>query len=337
MPKATRHDVSKVIVSAREGHAARAQALEQIADLNEEISKAEDPDFDPESTHPDSPPPTEKAQEEGEPEEAAPEEPDEEPAAEQEPQTEPPAEEPEEPAPAKEAKPERKYKLKVNGKELEVSFDELVARAQKVESADQYLAEAVRVKQEAYQPPVQRADAGSAAHPSDEEDAALVRAIQVGTEDEAKDAIRKLRDSVSVKTDQTVATIDERFLFLQAVDRFRNDYSDILKDPVLQSMAFALDQQLLQAGDKRPYEARFKEVGDLVRGKVREWAAAYGTDGEGRLKEKAQRKAQAPAPPKAAGAKATPQAEEEDEEGPEDYSKWIRQEAERRGKHYGVI
>jgi hypothetical protein len=341
---ATTRDVSKVIVSARDGHSARARALEQIADLNEEITSKEDPDFDPESTH-DAEQDAELAKsiaQGGEAAETA-EEPaeqaqepqeDEEPAGE-EPETEPPAEEPEEPAPPKQAKQPRKIKIKVNGQDLELTEEELIARAQKVESADQYLAEAARVRHQASQQPSQP-DTASTAHPSDEEDAALARALQLGTEDESVAALRKLRQSASAQTDQIVAAVDERIAFRQAVDKFSENFSDIFADPLLKNLAFALDKHFMELGDKRPYGERYAEIGNLIRDKMRELAKQYGTD-EAKLKEKAQRKAQAPSAPKAAGTKATPDASEEEEDGPEDYSKWIRSEAERRGKHYGVI
>src|SRR3974390_1694024 len=162
---------SKVIVSAREGQRARAAALEAIADLNEDIAREDDPDFDPAATHD---PEQDVAADAAAPEDqaASDETPGEETGGEEEsaeepaPLTEPPAEEP---APDKQAEAPRKWKLKVNGRELELTEEEVLARAQKVESADQYLAEAARVRHEQNLAPAARSTPATLPHPSDEE------------------------------------------------------------------------------------------------------------------------------------------------------------------------
>ncbi len=75
-------------------------------------------------------------------------------AAEPEPEQEaaPEAETPKEPE-------ERRYRLKVNGREVELTEAELVARAQKIESADEYLRQAAETKRRLEQtaaPPLTR-------------------------------------------------------------------------------------------------------------------------------------------------------------------------------------
>ncbi|MBA0086146.1 MAG: hypothetical protein HRJ53_14255 [Acidobacteria bacterium Pan2503] len=327
-----------MIVSAREGQRARAAALEAIADLNEGIAQDEDPDFDPASTHDPEQDVAADTQHAADAEAQSIEEAQAEGEEAEQPAelTEPPAEEPAEAPPAKQAEAPAKHRIKVNGREIELTYEELLARAQKVESADQYLAEAARVRHEQNQAPAARQPAPPAARPSDEEDAALARAMQLGTEEEAVAAIRSLRNSASAQADQIVSTVDERIGFLQAVDRFSKDYADIIGDPVLSSIAFAMDKHLKDSGDKRPYQERYAWIGDQLRGKLRGWAQKYGAENAQKLEEKTQRKRAAPANPQQAGSKALPQPDEDDEDGPEDYSKWIRQEAERRGRRYGV-
>jgi|GEM_PF-2687991 len=327
---------SKVIVSAREGQRARAAALEAIADLNEDIAREDDPDFDPAATHD---PEQDVAADAAAPEDqaASDETPGEETGGEEEsaeepaPLTEPPAEEP---APDKQAEAPRKWKLKVNGRELELTEEEVLARAQKVESADQYLAEAARVRHEQNLAPAARSTPATLPHPSDEEDAAMVRAIQVGTEEEAISAIRRLRESASANANQIVSTVDERIGFLQAFDKFRHDYADIMADPLLTNLAFAMDQNLMQNGDRRPYGDRYREIGQLIRTKMRDLAKQFSTN-EQVMEQKAQRKRAAPAAPPTAGAKSTATRSAEDDDGPDDET-YIRQEAARRARHYGV-
>jgi hypothetical protein len=108
------------------------------------------------------------------------------------------------------------------------------------------------------------ADAAAA----EEEDRAVVRAIQMGTEDEAIAAIRKLKSKgPSVTTDDIARTIDDRLTFKEAARQFQTDYKDIMDEPVLRKMALQKDQELLSAGDKRDYAERYKAIGN----DLREW------------------------------------------------------------------
>ena len=161
----------------------------------------------------------------------------------------------------------QKYKIKVAGKEMELSMEELIARAQKVEAADAYLAEAARLRKEAeqesqYQPP--REDVGVDRL---EERRALARAIQMGTEEEAMEALEKLQrmSAPSFNKDELARTVDERLTFQQAVTSFQTEYADLFADPVLRQMVVQRDATLIAAGDNRGYSERFTAVGDEVR------------------------------------------------------------------------
>src|ERR1035437_8081484 len=77
---------------------------------------------------------------------------------------------------------------KVNGKDVTRSLDDWLAVASKVEAADQFLAEASRLRNEQAQVPT-KADP----EPSVDDDLALARAIQMGSEEEAVAALRTLR------------------------------------------------------------------------------------------------------------------------------------------------
>ena len=116
-----------------------------------------------------------------------------------------------------------KHTIKVNGRELELTTEELIERAQKIEAADAYLNEAARLKREAQQPITpQQPSHEDVAAALREERRALVRAIQMGTEDEAMAAIEKLeaRNTPSVNfADDITRAVDERITFNDAVDR----------------------------------------------------------------------------------------------------------------------
>lgn len=212
-----------------------------------------------------------------------------------------------------------KYTITVNGVQKELTLDELVARAQKVESADDYLREASQLNQQAKQlrnPPQQQVQEEE----KPEDEVALARAIQMGSEEEAVAAIRKLR-STGPSSDDLARTIDERLNFQTSVAWFQKEYNDITSDPVLAQMAIQQDNMLRAQGDQRPYVQRYKEIGEGLRNWIKSKAPAP-TESEEKDPEvkvesqaaKKTRKAAAPSVPKPAASKVTvPEAEEEEE------------------------
>lgn len=216
----------------------------------------------------------------------------------------------------------RKFKLKIDGEELELTEDEVIARAQKVSAADKYLAEAAAARRAALAE-TETKPAGPSAEEiqrqQDEEDRALVRAIQMGTEEEATAALRKLREqasrSTSITPDDVARTIDQRLSFNEAVSMFRKDFSDIASDPYLNKMAIDMDSQLLEAGDRRSYSERYAEIGK----KIRAWKESLVAKTEDSsttttLADKQQRKEAAPKVPVTASAKTTKPPEEDDQD-----------------------
>lgn len=201
------------------------------------------------------------------------------------------------------------FKIKVNGKDLELTTEQLIERAQKVESADAYLAEAARLKREMEQPLQQSAD--EVARQALEEELALARAIQMGSEEEAVAAIRKLRTPSGPSKDDLMREVDARLTFREAIQQFQSEYKDITSDPYLLRLAQESDAEMVRKGDSRPYLERYREIGDGLRGWVKKLAPAAEA---GTTAEKQARKAQAAPVPKAANAKAPPPAEEEAEE-----------------------
>ena len=219
----------------------------------------------------------------------------------------------------------RKYRIKVNGKELELSEEEMIARVQKIESADEYLRQAAEVKRLSAEPAPAK-PAGPTQEEiqrrNDEEDRALVRAIQMGTEEEAAAALRKVREQAgaarpSLTRDDISSTIDERLAFNTAIDTFSKDYKDVWTDPVLKKLALDRDSELLKAGDARTYAERYASIGDEIRA-WKEKLVPAAKPPVTNLAEKTIRKAAAPAAPVAAASAKTkpPAAEEEVDDDP---------------------
>ena len=233
--------------------------------------------------------------------------------------------------------PVQKFKLKINGKEVEFTQEELIARAQKVESADQYLADAARQRREAV--PAEPVPAGPTAaelqRQRDEEDRAIVRAIQMGTEEEALQAVRSLearRAGPSVTADDMSRAIDERLAFNEAISKFRTDYADIARDPMLNSLAQQRDNQLIAEGDSRSYAERYEQIGKELRAWKESLVPAPQVKApvDTGMEAKAAKKAAAPTVPIAA-TKKVQQVKPDEDDGEEDASSVIANIAKARG------
>ena len=207
-------------------------------------------------------------------------------------------------------------KIKVNGEEIELTPD-LIAKAQKIASADKYLADAKH-------PPAPEVPPKAQPSPEDvereqvERDRRLVRAIQVGSEEEAIAALREVRESArpSMTLDDVGRIADERLSFKSALSWFNEEYSDLANDPQMKAIVEDRDEALVKAGDKRSYKERFDAVGKEVRawrdGLVAKYAPKPAPVQE--LKDKEARKAAAPRVPPVASSTAKPPPEPDDKE-----------------------
>ena len=224
------------------------------------------------------------------------------------------AEESEESAPADAP---QKFKIKVNGNEIELTHDELIARASKVEAADQYLAHAKRMAEQGIQQPSDKTDAEE--YGSD--DLAQARALQMGTEEEAAAVIAKIRKSPSDNTDVIATRAADRIRFEDARAWLHDEYKDIVKDPNLWTLFIEKDTQMVEAGDRQPYKQRYSTIGE----ELRKW---HGTP-KGSFEDKRALKSATVHKLPTAAARATQPVEEEPDDSP---SAVIAQMAQRRGQ-----
>ena len=203
-----------------------------------------------------------------------------------------------------EAEAPARHKIKVNGKDLELSYDELVQRAQKVESADEYLRHASESVKNATKLALSVQDEPKQL---DEDDLALARAIQMGSEDEAVQAIRKIKSRPSEVTPDAVArVVDERLSFQRAAEWFNNEYKELLTDPNLKKLVLDRDAELAQLEPQTAYMDRLRRVGDEIRGWNGQRAGTPKVD-------KAARKAQVASVPSGAARQNTGASEESDD------------------------
>lgn len=229
------------------------------------------------------------------------------------------AEETGEPEPAPEPEPQvRMVTRKINGRDVTLSEEEWFVRASKVEAADRYLAEAAAIRNEQLKKAQAPQKRDPEPQPSAEDDLAIARAIQLGTEEEAVAALRTLRNTrPSLTQDDVARTIDERLTFKEAIDQYKKDFSDVVSDPVLNQMALDADKRLLAQGDTRPYLERYNEIGTSIR----KWAetlvaqrAPKSPTPPAPVETKLSRKAAAAPAPKAASQKTASSVEEDADE-----------------------
>lgn len=194
------------------------------------------------------------------------------------------------------------YELVINGKPVKMTEEEVLIRAQKVGSADEYL----RLASEAGK------NWSKAALPNEDEPApveedyrALAKALQIGTEEEAEQAIRDLVTKVTAKPSQTpdVSQVVRNELSLREEQaKFEGEFKDVLGDKYLRKLVFDRDAELAQADKETPYTERWRKAAS----EVRDWAKGF----KELPTDKATRKAQVAPVPTAAGKQpATPEDE----------------------------
>lgn len=167
----------------------------------------------------------------------------------------------------------RYYLTIVNGKERWLTKSQLIEKAQKVESADEYLknaSEAVinttrsdpsamddtdKVEEDDLEKTLSSAVLG------DPEAVKKIASTFSSLQKQLKEA-KKAQPSV---TPDVVKEIDTRLAFRNAVDWFEGEYSKELSDPFLKKLIYDKDSDLAKANPAMPFKERLKKAGDEVR------------------------------------------------------------------------
>lgn len=159
-------------------------------------------------------------------------------------------------------------KIKVNGVEVELT-QELIAKAQKIASADKYLEDAKNTarpsQRDVERNPAIRKDVGSRVEEIDY--AEVATALQTGTTEEVTNALKKLAPQQTLSNQDVFEKAREAVKFEEATTWFREEYEDLTSDPYLRALMEQEDNRLMADGFNGSFKERFKTVGD----KVREW------------------------------------------------------------------
>jgi hypothetical protein len=166
-----------------------------------------------------------------------------------------------------EVKPEKR-KFKVNGQEIELTEQEVAEWVQKGQSADHKFQEAAKLKKEAEELVSRAPVKTDPVKDAEEDDVALARAIQMGSEEEAVAAIKKIKSRPSVKPEDVARIAGEqitvRLSFEAQKQKFMGDYKDLMDDPKWRDRVLDREEYLAFKGEAPGYD-RMKKAGDYVR------------------------------------------------------------------------
>lgn len=222
-----------------------------------------------------------------------------------------------------------RYLTVVNGKEKWLTLEQLRVAAQKVESADEYLASAAAsVRNSARLAPSQQDE------PSRIDDVDLEKTLTsavMGDEESIKKLAAVIKARPSAVTPDALQQFDERWSFRRAAEWFEEQYAAELDDPFLKRLMYERDAELAREDPHLPYKQRLKQAGD----EVRDWMKKKSASGPVRAASspsKVDRKKVLVNVPSAAARQAAP----EDEDAEESVEDVIAKMAKARGQSRAI-
>lgn len=170
----------------------------------------------------------------------------------------------------------KRYSIKVNGRDVEMTEDELIARASKVSSADEYLQTAAEAVKRATALGPSQPDTPATDSDAISEDT-LTSALQGDREAIRKIAQRLNGPSGGKVSPDVLQAVDDRMTFHDAVNWFRGEYKDVVTDPFLYQLVVDQDKRIAQSEPALPYRDRLKKAGDTIRHWKQGFTKAPGT------------------------------------------------------------
>jgi hypothetical protein len=155
------------------------------------------------------------------------------------------------------------YLTVVNGKEKWLTLDQLRTTAQKVESADEYLASAAASVRNSARLAPSKQDEPSRIDDVDLEE--TLSSAVMGDESAIKKLAAAIKARPSAVTPDVLQQFDERWSFRRAAEWFEETYAEELSDPFLKRLMYDRDAELAKEDPHLPYKQRLKQAGDEVR------------------------------------------------------------------------
>lgn len=152
------------------------------------------------------------------------------------------------------------FKLRVNGKTIELTREEMIARAQKVESADQYLQTAAEAVKNASRL------APSKDEPSRVEQDDLENTLSSAVMGDV-DAIKRLASVISRPSisQDALQQIDQRLAFRTELAQLENEQRDVLEDPYLSKLFKVRLQEMRETAPETSLSEAYKGIGKELR------------------------------------------------------------------------
>lgn len=221
------------------------------------------------------------------------------------------------------------YLTVINGKEKWLTLEQLRVTAQKVESADEYLASAAASVRNSARLTPSKQDESSRIDDVDLEK--MLSSAVMGDEEAIKKLAAAIKARPSAVTPDVLQQFDERWSFRRAAEWFEETYADELSDPFLKRLMYERDAELAKDDPHLPYKQRLKQAGD----EVRTWMQKKSNSGPVRVASsptKVERKKALVNVPSAAARQAAP----EDEDAEESVEDVIARMAKARGQSRAV-
>lgn len=155
------------------------------------------------------------------------------------------------------------YLTVVNGKEKWLTLEQLRVTAQKVDSADEYLASAAASVRNSSRLTPSQQDESSRVDDVDLEK--MLSSAVMGDEEAIKKLAAAIKARPSAVTPDVLQQFDERWSFRRAAEWFEETYADELGDPFLKRLMYERDAELAKEDPHLPYKQRLKKAGDEVR------------------------------------------------------------------------
>lgn len=155
------------------------------------------------------------------------------------------------------------YLTVINGKEKWLTLEQLRVAAQKVESADEYLASAAASVRNSSRLTPSQQDESSRVDDVDLEK--MLSSAVMGDEEAIKKLAAAIKARPSAVTPDVLQQFDERWSFRRAAEWFEETYADELNDPFLKRLMYERDAELAKEDPHLPYKQRLKKAGDEVR------------------------------------------------------------------------
>jgi hypothetical protein len=167
---------------------------------------------------------------------------------------------------------ERRYKVRVDGEERELTESEVIARAQKSDAVDKRLQEAALARKEAERARQQAEELLAHAKTLEQpisQDEAIARELQALPSGELVQRLRQMQENIG---QQVTAKVSGDLEIRDAAQWLNTEFADVTGDVMAYKLFLALDNDAVEEGRKtgnfEPYKVRYGRLASMVRDRL---------------------------------------------------------------------